>query len=71
MTTMYCTVLEAREGWLLCCNHDSNQSVIVHTDLASCFCTGDRLCIEYSGAMTMSLPPQMSATRITRICCTR
>lgn len=71
MTTMCCTVLETHEGGLLCCDHRTNQTVFVHTGLARCFCAGDHLCVEHNGIMTMSLPPQLTASCITRICCTR
>ena len=69
MIAIHCTVLDIREGAILVCDHCSDQTVMVHTDLACCFCPGDQLCVEYSGAMTMSLPPQISATHIPRLCC--
>lgn len=49
---------------LLVCDLCTTQEVLVHTPKAHCFSVGDCVCIEYSGAMTMSLPPQISATCI-------
>ena len=54
---------------LLVCDCSTCQQVMVHTDQACCFSAGELVCIEYSGAMTMSLPPQVSASRIWRIGC--
>jgi len=51
---------------LVVCDLCNNQEVLVHTDKACCFRVGDCVCIEYSGAMTMSLPPQITADKI---CC--
>ena len=49
---------------LLVCDESTAQEVLVHTPQACCFRPGDRVCIEYSGAMTMSIPPQISADSI-------
>ena len=46
---------------LLVCDLCNGREVLVHTDKACCFCPGQCVCIEYSGAMTMSIPPQISA----------
>lgn len=46
---------------LLVCDLCTSQEVLVHTDKACCFCVGQCVCIEYSGAMTMSIPPQIHA----------
>ena len=67
--TMTATVLAVRENNLLVCEHAFVREVIVHTDSACCFSCGDRVCIRYSGAMTMSIPPQISAHSITRLGC--
>ena len=66
-STMTARVLrQINAGSLLVCDCDACQEVVVHTRQARCFCPGDVVCIEYSGAMTMSIPPQISAQRI---CC--
>lgn len=46
---------------LLVCDLCNGREVLVHTDKACCFCPGQCVCIEYNGAMTMSIPPQISA----------
>lgn len=65
--TMNATVREVREGSLLVCDHSTNQTVVVHTPHPCRFSPGDEVCIHYSGVMTMSLPPQISATCITKV----
>ena len=42
------------------------QQVQVNTANACCYQVGDCLCIHYNGAMTNSIPPQISATCIHR-----
>ena len=66
---MSATVLRARRGELLVCDCATRREVVVHTDQACCFCPGDQVCIRYSGAMTNSLPPQISADTVTHMCC--
>lgn len=66
-TTICATVLCVRSCRLLVCDHCSNQEVEVHTPNACCFCPGDCVCIEHSGAMTMSIPPQINAICIHKI----
>lgn len=68
-TTMCATVLEVQQGSLLVCDCCTHQQVQVNTDQACCFSVGDYLCIHYNGAMTMSIPPQISAQCISRISC--
>ena len=68
-TTLIAVVQEVRSGQLLVCDCCSQQSILVRTDQACCFSRGDRVQIEYSGVMTMSLPPQICATSISRSCC--
>ena len=64
-TTMMAKVLCRECGCrLLVCDCSTCQKVLVHTTQACCFSVGDLVCIEYSGAMTMSIPPQISADRI-------
>lgn len=52
---------------LLVCDLCTSQEVLVHTPEACCFCVGERVCIEYSGAMTKSCPPQIHADCIKRL----
>ena len=59
-------VLEVQCCSLLVCDCDTCQQVQVNTDDACCYRVGDCLCIHYNGAMTNSLPPQISATCIHR-----
>ena len=61
MTTMTGTVLLIGNGYLLLQNDRDGQEVAVNTDCACRFCPGDRVCVCHSGAMTMSIPPQISA----------
>lgn len=68
-TTMHATVLRVCPCQLLVCDHCTSQEVLVHTPNACCFCVGDHVCIEYNGAMSLSLPPQISAICITKIRC--
>ena len=66
--TICATVLAVLDGALLvryCC---TCQQVLVHTQGTRCFRPGDRARIRYSGASTRSLPPQVTATEICRIC---
>ena len=64
MAKMLATVLEVREGGLLVFDHAMSQRVVVHTPQARRFCIGGCVCIRYSGAMTLSIPPQITAIRI-------
>lgn len=64
--TMSATVMAVQEGNLLVFDHKTSQEVIVHTADAHRFRRGQRVCIGYSGVMTRSLPPQISAIFITR-----
>lgn len=65
--TMQATVRRVECNNLLVFDHVMSQTVVVHTPDARRFCVGDFVCIEYSGAMTMSIPPQITATNITVI----
>lgn len=66
--TMTAKVLQVQNCALLVCDQCTNQEVLVHTDEACCFCPGDCVCIEYTGAMTMSIPPQIYACCISKVC---
>lgn len=60
--TMNACVLRVCCCELLVCDLCTCQEVLVHTNQACCFQVGQRVCIEYNGAMTMSIPPQISAS---------
>ena len=67
MATMIATVQEVQQGKLLVRDRSTGQDVLVHTPLSYCFHAGDIVRILYSGAMTRSIPPQITAIRIVRI----
>ena len=71
MTTMCATVLNAENCELLVCDQSNCQEVVVHSPIACCFAKGDRVCIHYDGAMTASIPPQISASCICKMNCSR
>ena len=66
---MNARVLEVNCCSLLVCDLCTCQQVLVHAQNACCFCPGDCVCIEFSGAMTTSIPPQISAHSIRRTSC--
>lgn len=69
---MLATVVSVRDDHLLVIDLSNRQQVRVNTREASRFRLGDIVRIRYSGAMTRSIPPQISAIRIVRIspnCC--
>ena len=65
--TMIATVLGCRNGSLIVRDHANSQIVVVHTPWACRFRIGDRVRIQFSGAMTLSIPPQITAINIMRI----
>lgn len=67
--TMYATVLEVRTQNLLVCDHSTDQEVLVHTANACRFSKGNCVCIYFNGIMTMSIPPQITASSIRRVGC--
>ena len=67
-TSLVGRVLEVNDGWLLVCDQSTCQQVRVNTPCASCYRVGERLRICYDGVMTASIPPQISASKICRIC---
>lgn len=69
--TMNARVLRVCCCELLVCDLCTCQEVVVHTDNACCFRPGQCVCIEYDGAMTMSIPPQIGAACVTLLngCC--
>lgn len=66
-TCICACVCQVQDCALLVCDHCTSQEILVHTPRAHCYCPGECLCIEYSGAMTSSIPPQISATCIRRL----
>ena len=64
---MIATVLSAQHGSLLVFDFANRQQVRVNTNDAFRFRPGDLVRIRYNGAMTMSIPPQISATSIAQI----
>lgn len=67
--TMQAIVIRVRPGDLLVFDESMSQTVIVHTPQACRFRVGNCVRIFYSGIMTMSIPPQITAIRIVRIPC--
>ncbi|NCB62860.1 MAG: hypothetical protein EOM52_04480 [Clostridia bacterium] len=67
--TMRATILEVGSGVLLVCDHRTGQEVVCFSPCAACFRAGERICIHFSGVMTASLPPQITATCIRRLGC--
>ena len=65
--TMQATVRRVECNSLLVFDREMSQTVMVHTADACRFRVGDFVCIRYSGVMTMSIPPQITATRISVI----
>ena len=66
---MYATVLQVYGCELLVRDLSTSQEIIVHTMQASCFVVGEHVSISYNGAMTLSIPPQITAACLQRICC--
>ena len=66
-TTMCAVVCQVQEDSLLVRDQNSCQEVQVNTSCAHCYSAGDRICIHYNGAMTASIPPQISADCIHKV----
>lgn len=66
MKKMCARILEIEDNRLLVLDLRTRQEVAVNTDRICGFDVGNRIIIFYNGAMTMSLPPQISAIRIRR-----
>lgn len=64
---MLAMVLSVESGSLLVRDLNTNQEVRVNTNDARRFSQGDRIAILYSGAMTRSIPPQISAISIQKL----
>ena len=65
-TTMTAIVTQVQNNCLCVCDCSTNQNVLVHTPQACCFNVSDRVCIQYNGIMTLSMPPQITAICISR-----
>ncbi len=68
---MEACILEVMCDQLLVRDLSTDQEVLVNTSQSCCFCPCERVVIEYNGAMTLSIPPQISADWIRRAshCC--
>lgn len=64
MMTMCAVILEISDRKILVRDSKTNQEIAVNTRCNCNFRVGDRVIIFHSGAMTMSIPPQISAIRI-------
>ena len=62
---MQARVLRVQRDKLLVRDCRTGQNVQVNTNRARRFRVGQRVIIQYNGAMTMSIPPQISAIDIT------
>lgn len=69
--TLSARILRVSCGDLLVIDRETHQEVIVHTPDAVRYHAGEDVCVTYNGAMTMSIPPQISAARIRRGLCRR
>lgn len=67
MFFMQAVVIENQGNRLLVLDLETRQQVVVHTPQAWMFRPGEQVMIWYSGAMTNSIPPQITALRIQRI----
>ena len=64
---MCADVIEVNNDNLLVRDNRTEQEVIVNTPCTCRINAGDRIRIVYNGAMTNSLPPQISSRKIFRI----
>ena len=64
MMTMCAVILEISDRRLLVRDSKTDQEIAVNTRCNCNFRVGDRIIIVYNGAMTRSIPPQISAIRI-------
>ncbi len=61
---MCAVILEVNKDNLLVRDNATNQEVLVHMNCACNWHINERIIILYNGIMTMSIPPQISASRI-------
>ncbi len=64
MMTMCAVILEISDKRLLVRDSTTDQEIVVNTRCNCNFRVGDRIIIFHNGAMTMSIPPQISAIQI-------
>ena len=64
MMTMCAVILETGNRQLLVRDAKTNQEIVVNTRCNCNFRVGDRIIIFHSGAITMSIPPKISAILI-------
>ena len=65
MVTMLATVLQAWDTQVLVQDNSNGEQVLVNTNYYTGNLTnGDQVRIQYDGAMTASIPPQISAMSI-------
>lgn len=66
---MFMQAVVIESGWdqLLVLDLDTRQQVVVHTPQARMFRPGEQVMVWYSGAMTNSIPPQITALRIQHV----
>ena len=67
MEKMSARILEIEDNRLLVLDLRTGQEVAVNTDCTCGFAVGDRIVILFNGAMTLSIPPQIGAIRISRV----
>lgn len=66
-TEMRATILQVRPSSLLVRDLSNNRETVVNFASASHFCVGQRIIVRYN-TITLSNPPQVSATSITPVC---
>lgn len=64
MMTMCAVILEIGNRQLLVRDSKTDQEIVINTRCNCNFRVGDRIIIFHNGAMTMSIPLQISAIRI-------
>ena len=68
-TCICACVCQVQDCALLVCEHCTSQEILVHTPRACCFSVGQYVCVRHTGAMTMSIPPQVTALSVTPAQC--
>ena len=66
--SMKARVLRAQNSELTVYDCCSRQKVLVRADNIPDLRAGDQVLIRYNGIMTMSIPPQINAACITKLC---
>ncbi len=67
MMTICAVILEISDRRLLVRDSKTDQEIAVNIRCNCNFRVGDRVIIVYNGAMTRSIPPQISAIRIRKV----